>query len=158
MRGGGLASNLFVLVAAALLAWRPAMDGPVWRVVRLDALLGILITGLVFAIVLAPKLHLTGGALVATIRFHYISPVMALLGWLLFGPRPRISWHTVAVAFVWLVYIFTQGAFTHWYPYPYPFLDVTEIGFGTALVNALLVIVLAAGFRFLDRRLAVTPT
>jgi hypothetical protein len=115
---------LFVLVAAALLAWRPAMDGPVWRVVRLDALLGIFITGLVFAIVLAPMVHLTGGALVATIGFHYISPVMALLGWLLFGPRPRISWHTVAVAFVWpvlwLVYIFTQGAFTHWYPVPVP--------------------------------------
>jgi hypothetical protein len=131
--------------------------------VRLDALLGIFITGLVFAVVLAPKLHLTGGALVATIGFHYVSPVMALLGWLLFGPRPRITWRTVAVAFVWpvlwLVYTFTQGAFTDWYPYP--FLDVTEIGFGAALRNALLVVVLgvvlAAGFRFLDRRLGAAP-
>jgi hypothetical protein len=75
-------------------------------------------------------------------------------------------WHAViavAAAFVWPVvwlgYIFTQGAFTHWYPYP--FLDVTEIGFGTALRNAGLVVVLgvvlAAVFRLLDRRLPAVP-
>lgn len=156
-------SNLFVLAAAAVQALRPGMDGRVWRVVRLDALLGILITGLVFAFVLAPRLHLTGGALVATIGFHYVSPVMALLGWLLFGPRPRIGRGTVVAAFVWpvlwLVYTFTQGAFTDWYPYP--FLDVTDIGLGAAVRNALIVVVLgvafAAGFRFLDRRLGPAP-
>jgi Na+-transporting NADH:ubiquinone oxidoreductase subunit NqrB len=53
---------------------RPGFDGRVWWVVRLDALLGILITGLVFAIVLAPQAHLTGAALIATIGVHYISP------------------------------------------------------------------------------------
>lgn len=156
-------SNLFVLAAAAALVWRPAMDGRAWRVVRLDALLGIFITGLVFAIVLAPQLHLTGGALVATIGFHYVSPVMALLGWVLFGPRPRIEWATVLVAFgwpvLWLVYIFVQGAFTHWYPYP--FLDVTDIGLLAALRNALYVVVLgvviAVGFRLLDHKLAPAP-
>jgi hypothetical protein len=156
-------SNLFVLAAATVLALRPRMDGPVWRVVRLDALLGIVITGLVYAIVLAPRLDLTGGAFVATVGLHYVSPLMALLGWLVFGPRPRITWRTVVVAFVWpvlwLVYTFTQGAFTDWYPYP--FLNVTDIGFGTAVTNALVVVVLgvaiAAGFRFLDRRLAAVP-
>ncbi|GAB3566812.1 hypothetical protein GCM10027445_14250 [Amycolatopsis endophytica] len=49
------------------LARRPDFGGPLWRVVRLDALLGILITGLVYAIVPAPQVHLTGAALVATI-------------------------------------------------------------------------------------------
>ena len=154
-------SNLFVLVAATMLARRPAMDG--WRVVRLDALLGIVITGLVYATILGPKLHLTGGALVATIGLHYIAPAMTLLGWLLFGPRPRITWRTVAFAFawpvLWLVYTFTQGTFTDWYPYP--FLDVTVIGFGTALRHAVVVlvlgVVLAAGFRFLDRRMTAAP-
>jgi hypothetical protein len=156
-------SNLFALVAATVLARRPAMDGPLWRVVRLDALLGIVITGLVYAIILGPQLHLTGGAMVATIGLHYIAPVMTLAGWLLFGPRPRVTWRTVAAAFVWpvlwLVYTFTQGAFTDWYPYP--FLDVTDIGFGAALRNAVVVVVLglvlAAGFRFLDRRMAAVP-
>jgi hypothetical protein len=152
-------SNLVVLAAALILTWRPAFDGRIWRVVRLDSLLGILITGLVFAIVLAPKVHLTGAALVATIGFHYISPWATLAAWLLFGPRPRISWGTVYAAFIWpilwLTYIFIQGAFTHWYPYP--FLDVTKIGFGDALRNAVLVVALAAGcaalFKLLDHRL-----
>jgi Na+-transporting NADH:ubiquinone oxidoreductase subunit NqrB len=72
-----------VLATALVLAWRPTFDGRVWRVVRLDALLGILITGLVFAIVLAPQVHLTGAALVATIGFHYIAPWATLAAWLL---------------------------------------------------------------------------
>ena len=154
-------SNLFVLATALILAVRPDHDGRVWRVVRLDALLGIVITGLVFALVLAPQVHLTGAALVATIGFHYISPWAALAGWLLFGPRSRVNWGTVAAAFIWpitwLVYIFVQGAFTGWYPYP--FLDVTRIGAGAAVRNGSFVlalgILLALGFKMTDARMPV---
>ncbi|MET9269472.1 Pr6Pr family membrane protein [Kribbella sp. NPDC003557] len=152
-------SNLIVLAVAIGLVLRPARDGSVWRVVRLDSLLGIVITGLVFDIVLSQQVHLTGGALVATIGLHYISPWATLLAWLVLGPRPRLTWQTVGYAFVWpiawLVYIFTQGAFTDWYPYP--FLDVTDLGLPTALRNAGFVLVLglalAAGFKTLDRKL-----
>lgn len=152
-------SNLIVLAAAIVLVLRPLRNGPVWNVVRLDALLGITITGLVYAIILAPQVHLTGAALVATIGFHYVSPWAAVLAWLLFGPRPRMTWLTVLGAFVWpvawMVYIFVQGTFTHWYPYP--FLDVTKLGFPTSLRNALFVlligIVLGCVAKLLDRSL-----
>lgn len=152
-------SNLIVLAALTILVLAPTYDGRFWRILHLDALLGIVITGLVFAIVLAPQVHLTGWALVATIGFHYISPWATLIGWLVFGPRPRMTWRTVALAFVWpvlwLVYIFVQGSFTDWYPYP--FLDVTELGLGVAVRNASFVVVLgialAAGFKALDGRL-----
>lgn len=155
-------SNPIVLAAALALVRRPRRDGSVWRVVRLDSLLGIVITGLVFAIVLAPQVDLTGAALVATIGFHYISPWAALAAWLILGPRPRITWRTVAFAFIWpcawLLYIFIQGAFTDWYPYP--FLDAAEIGLGAALRNALLVlvigVVLALGLKALDAKLPTT--
>jgi len=144
-------SNLLVLATAFVLALRPAADGRIWRVVRLDALLGILITGVVYDIVLAPMVHLTGAALAATVGFHYISPWAMILAWLVFGPRRRITWGTVAGAFawpvVWLAYIFTQGAFTDWYPYP--FLDVVDLGFGRALFNALVVVVIAIVFAVL---------
>ncbi|MDT8915275.1 Pr6Pr family membrane protein [Amycolatopsis sp. PS_44_ISF1] len=153
-------SNLILLAVAVVQASRPASGGRIWRVARLDALLGILITGLVYAIVLAPQIHLTGWPLAATIGFHYVSPWAAVAAWLVFGPRPGTGgWGTVAAAFgwpvVWLVYIFVQGAFTHWYPYP--FMDVTEIGFATAVRNALLVVVVALVFaglvRLADRKL-----
>ncbi|MGM1060063.1 Pr6Pr family membrane protein [Saccharothrix sp. Mg75] len=138
-------SNVIVLAVALTLAANPARDGRGWRVARLDALLGITITGLVFDLVLAPIVHLEGAARWATIGFHYVSPWMAVLGWLLFGPRPRVDRSTVGWAFawpvLWIAYTFAHGAITGWYPYP--FLDVTRLGFGTALRNTLFVLVLA---------------
>lgn len=150
-------SNLIALAVALTLAANPARDGRGWRVARLDALLGIMITGLVFGLVLAPSVHLEGAARWATIGFHYVAPWMTLLGWLLFGPRPRLDWATVGRAFawpaLWIAYTFTHGAITHWYPYP--FLDVTRLGIGPALRNTLLVLlaalILAAAFKALDR-------
>lgn len=152
-------SNLIVLVVAILLASRPLRDGRIWRIARLDALLGIVITGLVFAIVLAPQVHLTGAGLVATIGFHYVSPWATLAAWLLFGPRQRLTWGVVAAAFAWpvawLAYTFVHGAVSGWYPYP--FLDAVELGLATALRNALAVlvvgVVLAVVLKLLDSRL-----
>jgi hypothetical protein len=167
-------SNLIVLAVAVTLAVRPGSDGPVWRVVHLDALLGIVITGLVYDIVLARQVHLTGAALWAGIGFHYVSPWAMLLGWIAFGPRPRISWRTVGGAFIWpvlwIVYTFAHGAASKWYPYS--FMDASKLGLGTALINTCGVVVVAAvlavAFRFLDRipdlrswrpaRPAVVPT
>jgi uncharacterized protein (AIM24 family) len=154
-------SNLIVLAVAVVLLLRPSYDNRFWRTLRLDSLLGIVITGLVFAIVLAPQIHLTGWGLAATIGFHYISPWTTLAAWLVFGPRPRLTWSIVAAAFIWplgwLIYTFTQGAFTDWYPYP--FLDVTDRGFGHAVRNAALVlvigVVLATILKLVDAKLPV---
>lgn len=152
-------SNLLVLACAITLLLKPDRDGRIWRIVRLDALLGIVITGLVFAIVLAKQVHLTGAAWWCTVGFHYVAPWVTLLGWLVLGPRPRITWSTVGWAFVWpvawLVWTFAHGAVTDWYPYP--FLNVAEKGYATALTNTGIVVVvslvLAVAFRLLDRRL-----
>lgn len=138
-------SNLLVLVVAAGLALDPRRDGPLWRVIRLDALLGIAITGIVFATVLAGLVHHEGVAAWINAGFHYVSPWMTLLGWLFFGPRPRITGKVIAWAFAWpaawLLYTFVRGAIIDWYPYP--FLNVTEIGYPTALRNTFFVLVLA---------------
>ncbi|MCO5398706.1 Pr6Pr family membrane protein [Ralstonia soli] len=150
-------SNLLVAAAAATFAIDPARDGTWWRVLRLDALLGIATTGLVFAIVLAPILHLQGLAAVVSDAFHVASPCMALLGWLLFGPRPRIGWQTVALSLLWpatwLAYTFIHGALTGWYPYP--FLNAAAIGYSAALRNTAVVLAGAGVFvlvlRALDR-------
>lgn len=152
-------SNLLVLATSVVLVRRPDHDGRIWRVVRLDALLGIVVTGFGLRSRTRAEIELDGWALVATIGFHYVSPWAALALWLLFDPRSRLSWRAVGAAFVWpvlwLLYIFVQGAFTDWYPYP--FLDVTDIGYGAAIRNASLVLVvgfgLAAAFKALDARL-----
>jgi hypothetical protein len=152
-------SNLFVLGTSIALAVNIHRDGLLWRILRLDALLGIIITGLVYDTVLAQLVHPVGWALAATIGFHYISPWATLLGWLVFGPRPRMSWKVMALAFIWpvawLVYTFVRGAITGWYPYP--FLDVDLIGLGDSVRNSavvlLIAIVIAAVLTLLDKRM-----
>jgi len=85
-------SNILVLVTTAQLARDPAYDGPRWRVVRIAAISGITVTGLVHWFLLRPLLHLDGADLVADQLLHLVVPILAVLGWLLFGPRPRIDW------------------------------------------------------------------
>ena len=152
-------SNLFVLGTSIALALNILRDGKVWRVLRLDALLGIIITGLVYETILARLVHPEGWALAATIGFHYISPWATLIGWLILGPRPRMTWSTTAYAFIWpvlwLVYTFVHGAVTGWYPYP--FLDVTTIGLADSLRNSgivlLIGVVIAVVLTLLDHHL-----
>jgi len=143
--------NILVAGMAITLAIDPARDGKWWRVLRLDALLGIATTGLVFHIVLAPLSKATGLAAFASDGFHYVSPYMALVGWLLFGPRPRIGWSTVVLSLIWpaawLAYTFMHGVLTGWYPYL--FLNAGEIGYSTALRNTALVLAGASVFGLL---------
>ncbi|MCI2239372.1 Pr6Pr family membrane protein [Paenibacillus sp. TRM 82003] len=152
-------SNLLVLGACATLAVRPDRDGPAWRVLRLDALLGITITGVVYATLLAPDVQLQGVDRWIDAVEHYGAPAATLAGWLLFGPRPRLDRRTLLLAFAWplawVVWTFAHGALTGWYPYP--FLDAAAIGYPAALAATGTVLVagvlLAALLRAVEPRL-----
>ena len=72
----------------------------------------ITITGLVYAIVLAPDANPVGLGVYTNIGYHYISH--GPLSWdsLLFGPRPRFRVKTVRDAgnpVVWLMYTLLRG-------------------------------------------------
>jgi hypothetical protein len=154
-------SNILSGVTSAQLARNPARDGRAWRAVRLAALFGITVTGIVYSTVLA-KTHETHGWQETSTNnvFHYIVPIMMVLGWLLFGPRGRIERRTVGLAILWPVawigYILIYGGISKWYPYP--FLDAITHGYGRVIANALAVVaVLAVVLYWLgDRRLAAT--
>lgn len=152
-------SNLLCLVTSAGLAIRPARDGRLWRVARLDALVGITVTIIVFILFLAPLLDLSGLAWLTNLIFHYLVPIAMVLGWLLFGPRPRVDTRTLLLSLIWpvayIVYVGILGAITGWYPYP--FTDVGQLGYATVLRNGVLVVVLilvvGAIYKVLDGRL-----
>ncbi len=156
-------SNLLVLIGAVAVTLRPDTDGPVWRVLRLDGVLGITITGIVYSTVLAGINDPQGAAAFTNFGFHHFAPWWALAGWLLFGPRPRIDRRTLSRAvlwpLLWIGYTLLHGAVTGWYPYP--FTDVAELGYPAVLVNLaavlLITVVLGALLRTLDRRLAACP-
>lgn len=150
-------SNVLVLILAVTLARDPDRDGRGWRVLHLDALLGIVVTGVVFAGVLSSVVSFTGIAAAVNVVFHYVAPVAVLAGWLVFGPRPRIDGRTAVLAcgwpVAWLVYTFARGAVVDWYPYP--FLDLRAIDAATAAVNVGMVVagtlVLVALLWWVDR-------
>lgn len=157
-------SNLLVLAAAITLVIDPQRDGTCWRVLRLDGLLGIAVTGVVSATLLAGLIHPVGIGVWINAGFHQFSPVWTLVGWLLLGPRPRIDARTIRWAFVWpvawLAYTMAHGAITGWYPYP--FLNADKLGYGQ--VGITLAIILAAAlatavvFHLLERWLPSTRT
>ncbi len=73
--------------------------------------------------------------------FHYILPVMLLIDWLLNPPMSKIPF---SKAFLWLlfpalflIYSLTRGFFINWYPYP--FMNVAEIGYAQTFINAVFV-------------------
>lgn len=156
-------SNVLAAVAAATLVRNPDRDGPLWRVLRIDAVLGITLTGLVHFFLLRPLQDLEGLNAVADAGLHLAVPVLVLTGWLIFGPRPRLTMSTLLWSLLWpvawLVVTLLLGAATQWYPYP--FLDVDARGLGAVLLTCgavTLVFLLLAGMAWwADSRLPPAP-
>jgi hypothetical protein len=157
-------SNLLVAVATTLLARDPLRDGPAFRALRLAATVGITVTGLVHFLLLRPLLDLHGADWLADKMLHMAVPLVAVVGWFAFGPRPRVDGRAIAVAFgwpvAWLAVTLAVAAATRWVPYP--FLDFREEGWGAVVVVCVaitaLYTALLAGFRYADRRLAPSGT
>jgi hypothetical protein len=151
-------SNLIIAVTTLLLAIRFTRASPVFRTFRLAGLVGIAITAIVYHAVLAPISHLTGWWVVTDQLLHTVVPAMAILGWLLFGPR-LASWKfallSLAYPALWLVVTLIRGRLVAWYPYP--FMDVSHLGYPRVLLNSLVIavlfLVMAAAVTRVDGRL-----
>ncbi len=117
------------------------------RALRLAALVGITVTGVVFHLVLRQLQDLQGDAAFADLLLHTVSPVLCVVGWVCFGPRGAVDRRVVARALVfpvgWLALTLVRGAVVGFWPYP--FLDVDDLGIGLVLVNCLLVAGLFTG-------------
>jgi hypothetical protein len=74
-----------------------------------------------------------------------------VLYWLLFGPRTGLNWKDAVVWLtypgVYLVYILARGAMSGLYPYP--FVDVTVLGYGGVIARAGLLMLVFLGMGLL---------
>lgn len=100
--------------------------------------LAILLVGVVYATLLRGLIELSGGAILADMLLHKISPIVMVLWWLLFAPRARLRgsaplWWSI-YPLTYLAYALGRGAIEH--KYPYPFLDVGKIGWLQTTLNA----------------------
>ena len=165
-------SNILVL-AVAFLLWRDAARTGWWFVVFQHASLAMItVTGVVYAWLLAPLWDPTGWQRVADETLHYTVPFLAVVSYLVVGPRPRFTtrtlWAMLAIPLTYIVYTLIRSPFIdysqdgetrHWYPYH--FVDVNDLGYGRALINSLAVLLLLLGvgalYLLADRKLPPKP-
>lgn len=139
-------SNLLVAITTTTLALRLDGGSRLWRVLRLNAVVGIAVTAIVHWFFLRPLLDLHGNDYLADKLLHVVVPALAVAGWLVFGPRGRVQRSDLLPSAIYpalyMVWTLIHGAASSWYPYP--FTDVTEHGYPTVLLNACAVIALLA--------------
>lgn len=130
-------SNLIAAVVLTMLARNPERGGPVWHAVRMDSLVMITITGLIYAIVLAPDAQVEGLDIIVNAIKHYIVPVMTVFLWLLVGPRRQLTFPSIFTALIipilWAIYTLIRGEFID--AYPYGFLNVITYGLPAVVTN-----------------------
>ncbi|TQM61834.1 Pr6Pr family membrane protein [Humibacillus xanthopallidus] len=151
-------SNFLVAVSMVFII-RDRLESQLFRVIRLASLVGITVTGIVAAIALPPSPNYTTGSLVCDRLLHVVVPALTFVGWVAFGPRGVVRREDLLPALIWpiawLAATLALGPFVTWYPYP--FINVTQIGLGRTLLNcaviAALFLALAALARWADRRL-----
>jgi len=102
----------------------------------------IAIVALVYNLVLRNIWSPTGWQLVADNLLHVVVPVMYLGYWAFFLPgqnlRYKDSLHWVYFPLLYLVYSLIRGSLIHWYPYP--FLNVDQLGYEQTFLNVALMI------------------
>lgn len=148
-------TNLVVavtLTAAALgRRLRPSLIGGVT--------LAIVLVGVVYMMLLRGLVELSGGALLADMLLHKVTPLLVPAWWLVFAPKGRLEWRDSLVWAVfplaYLSYALVRGSADG--NYAYPFLNVEKLGWGAVALNsgAIAVAFLAAGSILvaLDRQL-----
>lgn len=135
-------ANLAVALVFTGLALRPSWSPP--RLIG-GVTVAILLVGVVYATLLAGLLELSGGARLADLLLHRVTPVLALLYWLFAVRHGRLTrrdpalWALPPLAY-W-VYALVRGEREG--VYAYPFLNVAKQGWPTTIVIAL---VIAAAF------------
>jgi hypothetical protein len=125
---------LFLLVAVPRERRTALFDGA-----RQAAVLYIAITGVVFALLLSGlQEDVQTSASWVDFVVHKLLPVVLVVDWLVDPPRRRLPAWTVLAWLVfpaaWLAYTLVRGEIVDWYPYP--FVDVSRLGYGGVLARA----------------------
>lgn len=140
-------SNLLAIVVL-LVGGVVNPQGSRWAYLRGAATLFMIITGIVYAALLA---NAEVGLVTPYVDdvLHRVIPVVMLVDWVLFSPwsrsslRSALGWLLVPLAY--FAYSLLRGPIVHWYPYP--FLDPRHSGgYGRVIIYA---VVLAAAMALL---------
>ena len=170
-QNGSFAANLWVLaryftilanVLVAVVFGGIARDASGWGSPRLlaGAVFAIILVGVIYMLLLRGLLDLSGGAWLADVVLHMVTPVLAPLYWLAFARKGALAyrdpllWGLFPAAYV--SYALARGAIDG--NYAYPFIDAGRIGWAQTGINCLLIgtgfIAAGCAFVWLDHALA----
>lgn len=133
-------SNILVATCFTVLALKPQFGGSNFfsRAGVLSAVtVYIAIVGTVYQLVLRPLWDPQGLQKIVDELLHSFTPLYFLLFWLSYVPKLTLQWQNI---FPWLLFplcyliiILLRGAVADYYPYP--FVNVAQLGYGKVLLN-----------------------
>jgi hypothetical protein len=152
-------SNIVVGLTSALLFVHPQRDNETFRVLRLAGLAAIVVTFVIYHTALSHLVDLDGWTKLADQLLHTLVPVLAVVGWVVAGPRgqaeKRTAWLALLPPAAWVMFTLVRGELIDFYPYP--FVDVEQYGYPRVALNiagvGVLFFALTRGAVVLDRRL-----
>ncbi|MDP1556234.1 MAG: Pr6Pr family membrane protein [Hyphomonas sp.] len=133
-------TNLIVAIVSTISALAP--ESAFGRFVgganaRAAAVLHIGAVGVIYPLVLAGLWDPQGWQLIADQLLHTATPVLVTAGWLLFDRKDGLSFKALPLYLLYPVgytlYALARGAGDGFYPYP--FIDVSQIGYPRAFLN-----------------------
>ena len=102
------------------------------------AAVSILLVGVIYHLLLRAIHHPVGLEYACNIALHYLVPPLFVVFWWLAVPRGVLVWRDLWLAFAfpaaYAVYVLARGEIAG--VYPYPFFDVTKLGYSDVLRNA----------------------
>ncbi len=105
----------------------------------------ILIVGLVYQFVLRSIWEPQGLQLIVDEMLHSIVPFYFLIYWAVYSEQSDFKYAStlrwLLYPVVYAIFVFIRGALSGFYPYP--FLNVSEIGYAQALINVLFIFAIA---------------
>ena len=99
----------------------------------------IIIVGAVYNLILRHIWQPQGLQLIVDELLHSVNPVLFLLFWIFTIDKSQLKWKHLfpwlIYPLVYLIFILVRGSFAHWYPYP--FVDIDQLGISKVLINCL---------------------
>ena len=107
----------------------------------------ITIVGLVYQVALRHLWHPQGMQRLVDELLHSVIPILVILFWYLYEPKKSLKYNLsikwLSYPLIYFIYILLRGNQSGFYPYP--FVDVSVLGFATVIQNALFLLLFFLG-------------
>ncbi len=107
----------------------------------------IIVVGMVYQLVLRQVWEPTGMQKLVDELLHSVNPILVLIFWFLYEKKSLLIWSMIPVwliyPLIYLIYILFLGTISNFYPYP--FVNVPELGYRQVFLNAFFMLLLFLG-------------